>query len=359
MSPANGAETKRKRLSNTVRALAAIAIIGFFVPYFIPRFHVVWRWLLMVAVIVWYLRDMGKEVHGRSAGVLIDTRYKISLSRFQLILWTLVVFPAFLTIALDRCIPVARQELQIIKFDAEKSAQPEGIDPLYIVFPETLLVALGISTASLAGASIIKESKQDPSSRKVALLKQRLASLEDEIESIDGKIAAEVDSLAETQPELVKADAEREKWRESDNATAKAIAEAAYQQITGKQREIGATIADLGQKKKAVEEELRNLRESVTQSRGSEHTNQSADQAQWYDMVRQEEADNPTVIDIGKVQMLLVTFAVVFAYAILLFAQMRGDLRAATFDLPEFSASMNTWLGMSHAGYLTTKQTGG
>ena len=48
---------------------------------------------------------------GRFDGVLIDSRNKISLSRLQLILWTVVVLSAWCAFALHRVIPVLEGRL--------------------------------------------------------------------------------------------------------------------------------------------------------------------------------------------------------------------------------------------------------
>ena len=89
-----------------------------------------------------FMLVLGILVNSRLTGILIDERNQMSLSRFQLVLWTLIILSAFLTIALSR-------------IGANVS------DPTNIALPETLWVLLGISTASLVGTPLILAEKKN------------------------------------------------------------------------------------------------------------------------------------------------------------------------------------------------------
>uniref|UniRef100_UPI0035B2FCAC hypothetical protein n=1 Tax=Promineifilum sp. TaxID=2664178 RepID=UPI0035B2FCAC len=177
------------------------------------------RWLLMMGVFVGLLALVGREVTaremdvtlpdgrttrryvpGRFDGILIDLRHKISLSRLQLVLWTVVVLSAWATFALHRAIPVVQGRLlassvlpaeelatllagnnppadadnaraaamleQLIGepvavpgSEAVATAASSRYDALDIRIPTEVLAALGISLASLAGASAIKTNR--------------------------------------------------------------------------------------------------------------------------------------------------------------------------------------------------------
>jgi hypothetical protein len=99
-------------------------------------------WLIFMALmgitIVW----IGYAITGVFDGFLIDSRNKMSLSRLQLILWTIVVLPAFLAAA-------------VFNFGAG------AVDPLNITVPPEVWGLLGISAGSLVGSGIIK-SGRDP-----------------------------------------------------------------------------------------------------------------------------------------------------------------------------------------------------
>jgi hypothetical protein len=98
------------------------------------------NWLVMLAALIAFTILVGQAVTRRWQGVLIDERNTISLSRLQLLLWSVVVLSAYLAAALARI----RQGVA---------------DPLAIAVPDTLWMLLGISTASLVGSPLVKSTK--------------------------------------------------------------------------------------------------------------------------------------------------------------------------------------------------------
>jgi hypothetical protein len=82
----------------------------------------------------------GQSVTGRKLGALIDERNVMSLSRFQIILWTLLVLSGYLVAALYNI------------FSGH-------IDPLKIEIQQELWWLMGISTASLVGSPLILNTK--------------------------------------------------------------------------------------------------------------------------------------------------------------------------------------------------------
>ena len=74
-------------------------------------------------------------------GVLIDTRNKVSLSRFQLVLWTVVILSGYLTAVL-------------VNLDLGQSL------PLNITIPPEVWVLMGISTTSLVGSPLLLNLKR-------------------------------------------------------------------------------------------------------------------------------------------------------------------------------------------------------
>jgi hypothetical protein len=85
---------------------------------------------------------IGHGITGQFDGFLIDPRNKMSLSRLQLVLWTIVILPAFLAAA-------------VYNFGAGAE------DPLNITVPPEVWGLLGISTGSLVGSGIIKSGRGD------------------------------------------------------------------------------------------------------------------------------------------------------------------------------------------------------
>jgi hypothetical protein len=99
-----------------------------------------WGWLTMMALLVAFIVLIGHHIAGAWRGALIDERNKISLSRFQTIVWTVLVVAAFLAAALHNI----------------RTGQP---DPLRIAVPSQLWALLGISVTSLVGSGLVKQEK--------------------------------------------------------------------------------------------------------------------------------------------------------------------------------------------------------
>jgi hypothetical protein len=95
------------------------------------------------------------------------------------------------------------------------------------------------------------------------------------------------------------------------------------------------------------------LREKKRQ--GKLTTNASPSGARWLDVVTGEEHGLENVIDLGKVQMVLVTVVLVLAYGVALGHALdsRGTLITS---LPKVNEAFAILLGISHAGYLAKKR---
>jgi hypothetical protein len=98
-------------------------------------------WALIAGGMIVFLLFLGWHVHGRAGGALIDQRKLMSLSRFQLVSWTILITSAFLTIALVR-----------VFADLD--------DPLAIDVPTEVWQLLGISIASAIGRGLVISSKK-------------------------------------------------------------------------------------------------------------------------------------------------------------------------------------------------------
>jgi len=97
-------------------------------------------WLAILILLAAFAVVTGRAITGNWRGILIDARNKLSLSRLQMISWTLVVLSAILTAAL-----------------ANVSSGWE--EPLDIEIPSELWVLIGISTASLVASPAILSTK--------------------------------------------------------------------------------------------------------------------------------------------------------------------------------------------------------
>jgi hypothetical protein len=93
---------------------------------------------------------------------------------------------------------------------------------------------------------------------------------------------------------------------------------------------------------------------SKVETQGVLVVNTTPGQAQWADLFKGEETGNAGLLDIAKVQMFYFSLVVVLAYAIALGTVMRqGAFPLVAF--PDLDAGMVALLGISHAGYLTSK----
>ena len=110
----------------------------------------VWVWLATVAMATILCACIGKAIADRWAGVLIDGRNRISLSRVQMLAWTLLVLSGLIT-AVSSNLAVAG-----------------GTAAFAIDIQDELLAAMGIAAASLAAAPALLTLKAGSSQAAVA-----------------------------------------------------------------------------------------------------------------------------------------------------------------------------------------------
>ena len=101
-APAGNSPAPTWTLRHTVAQLAiviAIGVLGVATPGLnLSRLA---NWLINLVLFVAFLLVVGHGVTGRPLGLLIDERKKVSLSRLQMVLWTLVILSGLLTAALS------------------------------------------------------------------------------------------------------------------------------------------------------------------------------------------------------------------------------------------------------------------
>ncbi len=124
--------------------LIAISLVGLLLSTF-PR---VWIWIGELVLFALFVLAIGKGINGKWLGLLIDERRKMSLSRFQTVLWSVLILSAFLAAAISN-LRVAGNPTAAIS----------------IGIPPELLGILGISVTSLAGAPLILNNKTGPIDR--------------------------------------------------------------------------------------------------------------------------------------------------------------------------------------------------
>jgi hypothetical protein len=120
---------------------------------------------------------LGALIKGLPLGILIDERNKMTLSRLQIVLWTLVVLSALITVVLARV--------------------SAGVgDPWAVELPWQLWALMGISTTTLVGSPLIRSTKKQKSATndakrkmlKLQELKEKKPKTLQEIKMIEDEI---------------------------------------------------------------------------------------------------------------------------------------------------------------------------
>ena len=119
----------------SVALLIAIVWVGL---HFEPRAN---AWVIILVLMAAFALVNGHGITGSPWGILIDSRNKMSLSRLQMLAWTLVVLSTLVTAILTN---VARG----------------AAAPMDIAVPQELWVLLGITTAAAVGAPAVLNSRR-------------------------------------------------------------------------------------------------------------------------------------------------------------------------------------------------------
>ena len=142
-----------------------------------------WTWVVTLVLLGVFAAIAGQGITGLWRGLLIDERNKISLSRLQMTLWSIVVLSGLLTAALSNV----------------ALGQP---NPLVIAVPSELWLLMGISTTSLVASPLIKSTKrslaadEQEKGRTFALLAKQMA-----VENIDDTVANRGQLVINKRPE--------------------------------------------------------------------------------------------------------------------------------------------------------------
>ncbi len=104
-----------------------------------------WNWLIILVIMAVFFAILGNQIKKRWTGIFIDERNQMSLSRFQLVIWTVIILSAFFAIALSRILTLPSGDLTLA---------------LDIGVPEQLWALLGISAISLVGSPLILSRKK-------------------------------------------------------------------------------------------------------------------------------------------------------------------------------------------------------
>ncbi len=357
-------------------------------------------WLLIAALITLFLLALGWNLNSMWYGAMIDNRNRVSLSRMQISLWTILVLSAYLTVAVMRSAPGAA-DTEVAKCKNDQIKQTLGIEdvdkflqenrdkatagdqqaagalkkyadaeqkatdackpqPLEITFPQELLLALGISTASFAGSNLITSIKRNQTNTslendintKVDAAAKELETKKNVLSELTGKLmtALRDKNTAEKDLEAPPDDAAKKDAQDRLASATEGIhtLEVQLAKQTTEFDAAQAALDNLNTKKQAVS----------TEKEGLLKVNQTVNEASLSDMFQGDQIGNYQQIDLGKVQMFFFTVVIIVGYGVA-FAGLLQDsakiYQLLGMSLPQFSSSMNVLLGISHAGYLGGK----
>lgn len=254
-------------------------------------------WLLIAGALLAVIILSGYALGKGGAGILIDPASNmISLSRFQVTLWTWLLLSTFMTVALGRIALVYQQTDR-----ATQQCTVNGIactEPLAIELPPLLWALMGISLTSATGSPLLKTVKTQRTQDQDRQKQNR----------------ARREPSAEPPPTFAKVLARRAE-KEPDNP--------AFKNATA----VGALV------RKATPAEAR-----------------------FADLFSGEEVSNFQYLDLAKLQNFFFTLVAAVAYgAALLIALSQASTITAGFSFPDLPEGLVALIGISHAGYLTDK----
>jgi hypothetical protein len=286
-------------------------------------------WLFYALLMGAFMGIAADGINGRRLGALIDERNSLSLARFQMASWTLVVLSAFLAAAIGN-----------IRAGAPK--------PLDIVIPQEVWMLMGISTTSLVGAPLVLSTKltSQPASDAAPQggSSQPVAEEATPGPTGAGKTATAAPSGTQSPPEI---------------PSARPLAA------------VSSRVASLLRQQGEDPSKLHVVGSLVVKS--------SVDDAAWSDLFKGDEVGDVATLDLAKVQMFFFTVVLILAYAVALGAKfsavdaqraelgppppgsIAANLTAGAHDprlidtFPPIQSGLVTLLGISNAGFLVNR----
>lgn len=266
---------------------------------------------IVLALMLVFCVFIGIAICHEPMGILINEQNVMSLARFQITLWTIIIISALLVIAF------ARIKNGVV-------ADEDGLalaDPLHITLGENLLALLGISAVSFVGSPLIAATKRS--------------------KTADPK-AAET-----TAKEMVR--------QNNVPDSVKATAPVNKVPANGAPPPAGATPPPKNappppEVTAHVENEIGQNAEGIL------FKNPRISDASFADLFEGNELGNAAHVDLAKVQMFFFTVVVAIAYLNALWDLIHtGAIYGADFAFPALSNGMVGLLGISNAGYLAAK----
>jgi xanthosine utilization system XapX-like protein len=317
------AETKKPWALNelVMFALGAVSIVG--VVWTIVRSDnppIVLVWLLNLGATVLVMLALSKHFQGQWLGLLIDNRNKISLSRLQLVAWTVMILSAvFVALVINSrvTLPSTKSEISVFFTGAVRKPGATRL-PVHTTLGDALLGNDNVQGQATDDSDLNTMGQTFPMSS--ALTNSDEVSVPSKAEGGDPVWNVRNGNI----------DIPQEIWALLGLSTTSLV---------------GATLLK-GNKD----------REDDTSHVQTIHKNESPDQASFADLVMGEETTNYTKLDMAKIQMLYFTVALVLGYGVALGSMFaNSSVNNPVTALPAMAPGVLAILGISHAGYLTNK----
>jgi hypothetical protein len=293
--------------------LVMILMIGFLIYAFGQAIRPIYIWLILMALLTALLFVLSHAYTHRWLGLLIDERNKYSLSRLQMSLWTMIILSAFTTAVLAN--------VQLVQLVTVTGA----VNPPQVV--QAKVGTLVIDVLAYVGL-------YDPASGTIRP-DVDVSQLDLAATVRDGEVLY-VPLLDDPTSQVVV---------QSDEVNANQVTTPISVQIPSEVwLLLGISTTSL-------------VASPLIKSQKPDQVvrNQSLTEAKISDLFRGEEAGNAAQLDLGKVQMFFFTIIIIGAYAIALASMFITRELSAITALPALDSGVLAMLGVSHAGYLTSK----
>ena len=249
-------------------------------------------WVILMVLILWFIYLLGQYNLSRPMGIFINEQNIMSLSRMQIVAWTLVIVSALFVMVCVRLI----------------YGEP---DPFGIIIDWHVWAVLGLSASAAVGGPLINSGK---SQKDPVPTDQQTVNL------------ANMAAAVATGP-----DADKKKTEAANLA--------AYPQ----------SVNDAAKSFGQTPEEVEKSRDGIL------YGNTDPSEARFTDIFEGDELDNTMYIDISKVQMFWFSVIAIGGYAILVLGMLYGNSPVNLNALPYFSDGLVAILAVSHATYLGGK----
>ncbi len=277
-----------------------------------------WIWISLLALFVVLTLIVSRAFTRRWLGILIDERNKYSLSRFQMMLWTVIILSAFMAavlanVQLNLLVSVSvGSDTPLIFYERSGNLVVDALYDAGVIIDDNTTGAL----TTIPGVDISQLNLEAPlqDGQQISVIRAGEAPPVQALPALsEGNNAASA-----TTPLSVQIPSEV--WLLLGISTTSLVASPLIK----------------GQKPDAIVK------------------NQSASEAKFSDLFKGEENGNYNLLDLGKVQLFYFTLIVIGAYMIAL-ASLFLRTQYAIASLPALDGGVVAMLGVSHAGYLSNK----